>query len=104
MRTPLDRRILARLDEILAAAIRWRDELTSAAEQNDTAASVVEQSRLPHRPDHLVIERVRRGFVVERRGGGAATDRRRLRLAVSPPRPLPSLAFRSPQMPVRNRT
>jgi hypothetical protein len=42
-RNPLDRWVFARIDEIHAAALRWRDELTAAAESLDTAQSVAAQ-------------------------------------------------------------
>jgi hypothetical protein len=38
-RTPLDRWIFARLDEIRAAALRWRDELEAATKESDTKAA-----------------------------------------------------------------
>ena len=42
-RTNLDRWVFARIDEIHAAALRWRDELVVAAEKPDTAEAVATQ-------------------------------------------------------------
>jgi len=43
-RTKLDRWIFARLDEIRAAALRWRDELQAATKESDTKLALTAQS------------------------------------------------------------
>jgi hypothetical protein len=47
-RSPLDRWVFARLDEIHSAALRWRDELSAAAaDSNITQSVAVENTRMP---------------------------------------------------------